>query len=95
MTKGEAIDKYAHLAGLRGLGDVVEALPTLEAMREFWGDIAHISWPENYGQSPWDTAAWIAGLVDSVVTGEPITNPYVLSSEEYWIARAYAAGKGA
>jgi hypothetical protein len=40
--------------------DFKAAFPTRDSLMEFWQDVRKLSWPESYGQSPWDTTACVA-----------------------------------
>lgn len=61
--KDKFIEKYAALRALRLTHPLVwwrGLIPTREKLMEFYEDAKDLSWPENYGQSPWDDVFNIA-----------------------------------
>lgn len=44
---------------------LVQAGGTPETVKEFWGEVKHLSWPATYGQSPWETAATLGAALEA------------------------------
>jgi len=65
--------------------NVRQIFPTKRELLEFWNDTKGLAWPEFYGESPWDTASFIA----SMAAGCEVTNTFVLNGEEYKAAMTY------
>lgn len=53
------------LAGVIALGGTPEVLAVL------WGETKHLSWPETYGTSPWETACTAGAAFSSRKADEP------------------------
>lgn len=63
MKKSAALEKYAKAAKLRfhdSLEKWQEIFPSVESLLCFYEDVKGLSWPENYGQSPFDDSFSVA-----------------------------------
>lgn len=49
---------------LRMVG-LVAAGATYAALQTFWHEVKHLAWPGSYGQSPWETAAFLAAALEA------------------------------
>jgi hypothetical protein len=60
----------AALGGLHKPVDVlmdalVSAGATEDELKVFWLEVKHLSWPGPFGQSPWETAAWLGASLEA------------------------------
>ena len=60
MTKQDALKTWEKAIHIKNEEDLFATFPAVERLREFWGDIKGLAWPENCGDSPWNLAACVA-----------------------------------
>ena len=64
MTKQALEEKWVAASKFRlfrdGADKFRQIFPNRETLMEFYLDLAHVSWPESYGQSPYDDSFSIA-----------------------------------
>jgi hypothetical protein len=80
MNKNQALNRYHRVRELRGLAPLSlwqEIFPTPVDLLKFWDETAKLSWPENYGQSPWDDAYTVAGALTDDRAGKPMSQSTV------------------
>ena len=74
LSRDAALAKWAHFADrhIRGnthrieeqMDALVRAGATEATLKVFWQETKHLSWPNTYGESPWETASDLAGSLD-------------------------------
>lgn len=65
LTKAEALKKFAAFKDSELRACTAEtrraalfAKFSAAQLIQFWNETKHLSWPEYYGQTPWESAAW-------------------------------------
>lgn len=87
MTKDQAIDKYQAALNLRYSHPKekwLEVFPTPASLLQFAADVGPHSWPENYGQSPWEDAFSIGWTLKHGVS-DHIRDFYRSKADEKWL----------
>lgn len=73
LSREAAISKYSHFKD-RDIGGVGASVPVRvaglvaaganeEILKQFWNETKHLSWPNTYGESPWETASLIGAML--------------------------------
>jgi len=73
LTREVAISKYSHFKdrNIGGIGasvavrtaGLVAAGANEENLKQFWNETKHLTWPNTYGESPWETASLIGAVL--------------------------------
>lgn len=53
------------------MDNLVDAGATEAAIKAFWSEVKHLGWASTYGQSPWETVAWLGAALEARDLGEP------------------------
>ena len=89
MTKDQACQQYAFAANATP-SNILELFPTLHDLLQFANDTGNLSWPDTYGESPWDFAFSVAYRA----RGGRVTNPACLKDKVESIALNYRKAAG-
>uniref|UniRef100_UPI003F496C8D hypothetical protein n=1 Tax=Cupriavidus taiwanensis TaxID=164546 RepID=UPI003F496C8D len=54
---------------------LIKAGATKAKLIQFWRETKHLSWPNSYGQSPWETASSVGAALDAALLGGALS-PY-------------------
>lgn len=47
------------------MANLVAAGATEESLKTFWMEVKHLCWASTFGQSPWETAAWLGASLEA------------------------------
>lgn len=92
LVRYDAAGAIRHGHDLNRVREAMHSLfPDMAALEAFVDDAGKLTFPGSYGESPFDRAFSIAFLA---VGRHPVTNLYVIDSDDYFIAMEYRRNAG-
>lgn len=75
LTRDAAVTKWGRFTdnAIGGIGKplevrmagLVSAGATEDKLKQFWLEVKHLSWPGTWGESPWETASYLAASLEA------------------------------